>query len=53
MELNNFNIDLIKKLPVGLTLETNTLKIINENCYDAIEYRVKLKESTKFVIDLL
>lgn len=39
MELNNFNIDLIKKSPVGLTLETNTLKIINENCYDAIEYK--------------
>jgi len=37
MELNNFNIDLIKKTPVGLTLETNTLKIINENCYNALE----------------
>ena len=36
MNLSNFNIDLIKNPPIGLTLETTVLKTIYENCYDAL-----------------
>lgn len=38
MDLDSFDLALIKKPPVGLVLETNALRTITENCQDAPEY---------------
>lgn len=39
MDLNNFDLNLIKKPPVNLVLETNALSTIIENCENALEYK--------------
>lgn len=38
MDLTNFDLALIRKPPLELTLDTNVLRTINENCQDALEY---------------
>lgn len=38
MDLNSFNLSLIRKPPLNLVLDTNALRTINENCQDALEY---------------